>query len=276
MGNCVFCGQPAGFFRRRHRQCQKKHDDARKTMLNMATAAALGEFNLDGLDSQLKAIAQQGYVSEKAIKTVLVQGWEQAALHFLEDGNLNPQEEKDLTEYASYFNLGQDDLKDKGIYKRFVQVAVLRDAMEGKVPQRMNFPEPLPFNFQKSESLVWVFSDVSYYERKTRKHYVGGSQGVSVRITKGVYYRVGGFKGRPVEQEETVLVGKGLLAVTTKHIYFYGPAKSFRIPYSKIVSFTPYSDGIGLQRDAATAKPQAFVTGDGWFIYNLVVNLARL
>jgi len=47
------------------------------------------------------------------------------------------------------------------------------------------------------------------------------------------------------------------------------------VPYSKIVSFTPYSDGIGIQRDAASAKPQTFVTGDGWFIYNLVVNLAR-
>jgi len=36
----------------------------------------------------------------------------------------------------------------------------------------------------------------------------------------------------------------------------------------------PYSDGIGIHRDAASAKPQIFVTGDGWFTYNLVVNLA--
>lgn len=71
---------------------------------------------------------------------------------------------------------------------------------------------------------------------------------MSIRITKGVYYRTGGFKGYPVEKEETIHVDKGILAVTTKHIYFYGPNKSFRIPYSKIVSFTPYSDGIGIQR----------------------------
>ena len=29
-------------------------------------------------------------------------------------------------------------------------------------------------------------------------------------------------------------------------------------------------------RDAQTAKPQAFKTGDGWFAYNLAVNLAQM
>jgi hypothetical protein len=48
------------------------------------------------------------------------------------------------------------------------------------------------------------------------------------------------------------------------------------VAYDKIVSFTPYSDGIGIQRDAQTAKPQVFVTGDGWFTYNLIANLAKV
>ena len=29
-------------------------------------------------------------------------------------------------------------------------------------------------------------------------------------------------------------------------------------------------------RDAQTAKPQSFRTGDGWFAYNLEVNLAQM
>jgi hypothetical protein len=56
--------------------------------------------------------------------------------------------------------------------------------------------------------------------------------------------------------------------VTDKNIYFTGPRKSLRLPYRKIVSFEPFSDGVGVMRDAATAKPQIFVTGDGWFTYN--------
>ena len=98
---------------------------------------------------------------------------------------------------------------------------------------------------------------------------------MSIRVMKGLYYRTGTFKGRPVEHTSKQHVDSGLLGITTKHIYFSGGRKSFRVPYRKIVSFKPYEDGLGIHRDAASAKPQIFVTGEGWFIYNLVVNLSK-
>lgn len=113
------------------------------------------------------------------------------------------------------------------------------------------------------------------YEEKTRRSFVGRSEGVSVRVMRGVYYRIGGFRGHPVETSQMERVDSGVLGVTTKHLYFASARKSFRIPYAKIVTFTPYSDGIGVCRDAATARPQVFVTGEGWFIYNLAKNLAQ-
>src|SRR5690606_10190852 len=115
-----------------------------------------------------------------------------------------------------------------------------------------------------------------YLEDKNKRHYVGGSQGVGVRVMKGVYYRIGSFKGEAINTTERVHVDTGILVLTNKHMYFAGPAKSLRLPYSKIVSFQPFSDGVGIIRDAATAKPQIFVTGDGWFSYNLAANLAQL
>lgn len=32
----------------------------------------------------------------------------------------------------------------------------------------------------------------------------------------------------------------------------------------------PFDDGIGVMRDTASAKPESFVIGDGWFAYNLI------
>jgi len=123
---------------------------------------------------------------------------------------------------------------------------------------------------------VWVFQRCDYLEDKIHRQYEGGSQGVSIRVMKGVYYRMGAFKGQAVDRTERVHVDTGLVVVTDKNIYFAGPAESLRIPYTKIVSFQPFSDGIGVIRDAASAKPQIFVTHDGWFTYNLVTNLAKL
>ncbi len=34
--------------------------------------------------------------------------------------------------------------------------------------------------------------------------------------------------------------------------------------YDRIVSFEPYEDGLGIMRDAQTAKPQSFRTGAGF------------
>ena len=99
---------------------------------------------------------------------------------------------------------------------------------------------------------------------------------VSIRIAKGIYYRTGAFKGEKVETNETIHADTGLLGITNKHIYFSGRTKNFRIRHDKIVSFKTFSNGIGLQRDAATAKPQSFVTGDGWFTYNLLTNISQI
>ena len=53
-------------------------------------------------------------------------------------------------------------------------------------------------------------------------------------------------------------------------------SKKFRIRYDRIVDFEAFADGLGIMRDAQTAKPQQFRTGDGWFAYNLAVNLAQM
>jgi hypothetical protein len=66
-----------------------------------------------------------------------------------------------------------------------------------------------------------------------------------------------------------------MLAVTTKHLYFAG-AKSVRLAHSKIVVIQPYDDGVGIHRDAQSAGQQLFMTGDGWFTYNLLMNVSNV
>ena len=155
--------------------------------------------------------------------------------------------------------------------------SILRDLTEGKIPeQRIKIDGQLPFLFQKSESLIWVFTNVEFYEQRTRTEYRGGSQGVSVRVAKGVYYRTSSFKGRPVQISEMKYIGTGILALTTKHIYFGSPEKKIKIPINKLVSIEPYEDGIGLQKDGVTAKPQIFKNIDGWFAHNAISNLSQM
>jgi hypothetical protein len=279
MGICKYCGQTAGLFRKKHIECEKKYNHGWQQMVQLVYDAVLGNTVNHELEKKLNEIAEASYIKPYQIKETILAGWEKTVEHLLDDGNLDEDEEKRLISFISHFQLSQDALDRNGAYSKIVKGAILRDLMNGKIPEKrvkIEGDSKLHFNFQKSEKLIWWFTNVAYYEDKTRRQYIGGYQGVGFRIAKGVYYRIGGFRGYPVETTERVYVDTGHLAVTNKHIYFGGDTKSFRIRLDKIVSFIPYEDGISIQRDAARAKPQTFITGDGWFTYNLLLNVGNV
>ena len=237
----------------------------------IAPAGAAGHGHLSELEATLRAAE----LPQAEQRRLLSQAWEAAVAGSLEDSALSLDEENALIRYLRHFNLSQSDVNGNGAFTSMIQSAVIREAADGLIPDRLGDIGPVPFNLMKSEQLVWVIDDVDYYEVKTRRERRGSSHGLSIRVAKGLYYRPSTFSSRPVEWEETVHEDTGLLGVTSKHIYFHGARKRFRIRYDRIVSFEPYRDGIGVMRDAQTARPQTFRTGDGWFIYNLATNLAQ-
>ena len=276
MGNCIYCSEPAGFLRRFHKECKQRRKQGMSEIVSLVGKVGSEGSDLKNLEVSIEKVVASSHIDELTMKTSVISGWENAVDAAFDDGVLSAEEETALSELQQHFSLTRQELDRKGALAKIAKGAVLRDILNGTVPERIQVDGHLPFNLQKKETLVWVFQNVDYYEEKTRTHYVGGSRGVGVRIAKGLYYRTGAFKGERIQTSETIHADTGLLGVTNKHIYFVGPSKKFRIAYNKIVSFEPFSDGIGVQRDAQTAKPQSFSTGDGWFTYNLITNLAQM
>lgn len=277
MGVCKYCGKPAGFLKSVHKECEKKYIEGKKKLIETI------KFYFEQIDKPLKdlnhninLIAKESFIKDDEFNNLKLKSWKECVDKAFDDGVLTEDEEKRLMEMVEIIELDEQNIKKSSEYEKLVKGAILRDLLNGNIPERITVDGALPFNFQKKEKLIWVFQNVDYYEKRTRRVYVGGYQGFSIKIAKGVYYRVGGFKGNPVNKNETVYLDTGIMAITNKHIYFAGSNKIFRIKYDKIISFIPYSDGIGIQRDAKTAKPQIFITGDGWFTLNLVQNIANL
>ncbi len=277
MGICRICGQPAGLFRREHKACRATRTHTWETMVSTATEAAIGKGDAGSLEARLAQLAAGGLAPADWARAAAIRGFENAVKTEMGHDGITEEHEAALNTFTNALHLSQEDLDGNGAFSNVVRSAVLRQVLAGRVPERrFNLVGTLPFNFVHDETLVWVFPSATYLELRTSTHFEGGSQGVSVRIMKGVSYRVGAYRGNPVQATNAVTVGSGPLAVTTKSIYFDTPGKSFRIPYAKIVTFHPYSDGFGVQRDAANAKPQTFVTGDGWFAFGLVTGLAHM
>jgi hypothetical protein len=220
-------------------------------------------------------IAGEGQIIESDLRDMVVYGWEKAVDIFFEDNILSSEENESLENYKDYYEFGQDDLDKRGYWTKLVKGAVLRDILEGKIPERVELNGSMPFILGKDEKLIWYFPKVHYLEDKIKREYVGRTQGVSVKVMKGVYYRTGGFKGNPIDTTVTAHIGTGVLAITDKNLLFASSNKSVKIPFKKILSLMPYEDGVQISRDTASAKPQYFLTGDGWFTQNLISNLIQ-
>lgn len=276
MSKCKYCGEDAGFLKFKHQECENKY----KVGVDKVKTEIINVFNETGflakLERYIAESIEHSFMTRQESRELLINGWTNAVENYLLDGLLDESEEKRLVEFQNKFNLSKEELNEKEAFSKTVKAAALRDLMNGIIPVRFYIADGLPIILQKNERIIWAFYGCDYLEDKIKRQYVGSSQGVSIKIAKGLYYRTSTFKGNAVEYTQRVKIDKGIVVVTDKNIYFSGSSKSVRMPYGKIVSFIPFNDGFGILKDTANAKPQIFVTGDGWFSYNLVMNIAQL
>lgn len=277
MGICKFCGLKAGLFSSVHKQCEQNYKEGKNSILSKTSEAITSQTDFSELNSEIAIIEKTNHISKAETNELFTTAFDKAVESFLEDGIISKDEEEKIIKFKDHFNLDQDILDKNGSLQKIAKSLILRDVFEGNTPKnRMNIEGTLPFLFQKDEVLIWLFQGAEYYELRNRTTYQGGSQGVSVKIMKGVYYRTSSFKGNPVITQQITPIGIGMLALTNKNIYFAATAKTIKIPYNKLISITPYSDGISLQKDGASAKPQIFKNIDSWFAYNLISNINNL
>lgn len=144
MGNCKFCGKPAGFLHTEHTECEQLHENSRKQIVAEISQALSPSGSLDAFQSRLTEIAQDGHISEYERHTLLVQGWTAAVDRYLEDGVLDESEETRLVEFKNRFSLAEADLDAGGALTKIVKAAVIRDVLNGVIPRRMEVERNLP------------------------------------------------------------------------------------------------------------------------------------
>lgn len=225
-----------------------------------------GESIPEPISALIKALRLVPAITTEIDKTVLsVLG--QKIKEYLSDGIIDYDEEKKILHFIENCSLTSSrELEKDPTYQLAVQSLVLRDIQEGMQVTRIDFGR-LPILLGKKEQALWMFFNVEGYEEKTGSRHVGGSRGVSMKICKGVYYRVGAYNGQSIEYQYQKPLGSGTLIVTNKNLYFVGD-KSIKLGISQIISYKPYSDGLALVKDGASPKSYTFVGFEPWFVIN--------
>jgi hypothetical protein len=96
--------------------------------------------------------------------------------------------------------------------------------------------------------------------QQTQQQWVGGSQGFSFPIGHtGIRYRVGSFRGHPIQQQFLGKLDTGTLVVTNQRIAFVGHQKSTSIPLAKLMHVECYSDAVAVFQEGRE-NPDFYLT----------------
>lgn len=136
-------------------------------------------------------------------------------------------------------------------------------------------PQPIqsPLVLKRGEH-AYVSVVATLARQQTRRQWVGGSQGFSFPIGHtGIRYRVGSFRGHPVEQQFLAKLGAGTFVVTNQRIAFIGDTKSTSAGLSKILHAECYSDGLAIFQEGREnpdyyllAQPKYVLFFINWFL----------
>lgn len=270
MANCRICGLPAGILKKEHAACRVKQEKSKNDIRALVLHSFHHAEDIQFLRRRAEHFANEGMLqSGDAVKAV-VEGISHAIDTALADNSLSNEEESRIVKINNAFEdvLDPTDLGESR--EKLVKAATIRDLRAGIRKSRLQIQGLLPFLVQGNEEVIWLFKNVKYYETKMRSQYVGGSQGISIRIVKGVYYRAGAFKGERTQSPETKHADTGHFMISSKNVHFKGDRKALRIPLTKIVGLEMHQDGITLFKDGVNPMPQCFLLDDPWFAANVI------
>ncbi len=103
-------------------------------------------------------------------------------------------------------------------------------------------------------------------EPKTvRVGYSPGSRGVSLRIAKGVSYRVGAHRGHAITEVQMLRTSEGELLITNQRLFLLpSPGnKPLNLPLKDLLSYHSYSDGMEVYK-SGREKPYFIQVWNGW------------
>ena len=127
-----------------------------------------------------------------------------------------------------------------------------------------------PVILKKNEIISLIMDNIQLQEPRAVRQTHAAYGGPTIRVAKGVSFRLGGASARSESHDEIRVIDNGDLVLTNKRLIFIGTKRTVNIDLRKIVSIVPYRDGIESQRENKQ-KPEYF-TGTDKHTINYTVN----
>lgn len=181
----------------------------------------------------------------------------------ISEGGVSDEEQKKINREA-------EALKKQEIAKQKEKDAndFLRGLENGSIP--INYSGQSPVILKKDELISIIMENINLQEPRAVRQTNAAYGGPTIRVAKGVSFRMGGTSARSESHEEIRVIDNGKLVLTNKRLIFIGTKRTVNIDLRKIMAIVPYKDGIESQRENKQ-KPEYF-TGTDKHTINYTIN----
>ena len=147
----------------------------------------------------------------------------------------------------------------------------LTSLQNGKITITSNNTSPVIL--KKNENLSIVMHNITLQEPRAVRQTHAAYGGPTIRVAKGVSFRLGGASARSESHEEIRAIDRGSLILTTKRLIFIGSKRTTNIDLRKIMAIEAYTDGIESQRE--NKQKTEYFKGTNNTTVNFTINSRR-
>jgi len=171
----------------------------------------------------------------------------------IKDKMLSPEEENEIHTLAK--QLGANIKFDAATRATLERCRLMWRIVHGEPPEVR-----VPINLQRNE-VCYFATNVKWHEmRRQRQRIQYAGPTMRLKICKGVYWRMGDLAIRPVTKDVLTLIDEGTAYVTNKRLIFTGRMKNTNIRLNKVLDFTPYRDGVMIEKDSGKSPFLGFAS----------------
>lgn len=221
----------------KYKESKQRSLNKKEFEMSLVEAAADGVLDDKEVEELKKRQSDLGLTDEET-KRAKIGAYQTALVSAKSDGQITKEEEEELIRIQKH--LGISDVEIAQNKKELARLRLLNEIQLGNIPE-VFVPNLIT---EKDEKVYWAEPAQLIEEKVIKRRYEGGSQGVSLRIAKGVSYRVGGSRGHLVSETGLVPVGTGELVITNKRVVFRGDGKTFSIKLNKLLDVQVLSNGV--------------------------------
>ncbi|GIV46330.1 MAG: hypothetical protein KatS3mg036_1148 [Ignavibacterium sp.] len=178
---------------------------------------------------QLEDMINEFGLKEEEIHNIKILAYYNAYKAIKNDGIITHEEESELKKIQKYLKI--EDEAILATKRELFKYRLLNEIAKGNLP-KLTVPNLL---IQKNEDVHLIESATLIENKIINRRYEGGSRGTSIKIAKGISFRIGSHRGHLVSERAYVPVSDGELIITNKRIIFRGDLKSFSIKLEKLL-----------------------------------------